>query len=97
MATPKSHPPPARPTVPFDRVGDDPHRQTTANRLLAAFPREDFAWLVPHLERVTLGIGQVLAEPGEPFAHVYFPETAIASVGAARARHQMLHCVRFRT
>jgi CRP-like cAMP-binding protein len=50
------------------------------NRLLAALPRDDLAALAPHLEPVSLAIGQVLAEPGEPLAHVYFPETAIFSV-----------------
>jgi CRP-like cAMP-binding protein len=56
------------------------HRFTTTNRLLAALPPDDVAWFAPHLERVELEIGHVLAAPGEPFAHVYFPETAIASV-----------------
>jgi CRP-like cAMP-binding protein len=60
--------------------GEGRHRFATANRLLAALPPEDAAWLAPRLERVVLEVGHVLAAPGEPFAHVYFPETAIASV-----------------
>ena len=60
--------------------GDDPHRGAVRNRLLAALPAEDLAALAPHLGPVSLAIGQVLAEPGEPLAHVYFPGTAIFSV-----------------
>jgi CRP-like cAMP-binding protein len=50
------------------------------NRLLAALAPEERTALVPHLEPVSLAIGEVLAEPGVPLAHVYFPETAILSV-----------------
>jgi CRP-like cAMP-binding protein len=70
---------------PFTRrapavVGDDPHRDATKNRLLSALRPDDFAWLEPHLERVTLASGQVLAEPRVPLANVYFPETAVLSL-----------------
>ena len=61
-------------------VGDDPERGAVHNRLLGALPDEDRAWLAPQLTRVTLAIGDVLAEPGEVWAHVYFPETCILSV-----------------
>jgi CRP-like cAMP-binding protein len=60
--------------------GDDPHRGAVRSRLLAALAPDDRAALEPHLEAVALAVGQVLAEPGEPLAHVYFPETAIFSV-----------------
>lgn len=60
--------------------GDGRHRHATQNRLLGALPPEELAWLAPHLERVALEIGEVLAEPSEPLRHVYFPETAIVSV-----------------
>jgi CRP-like cAMP-binding protein len=60
--------------------GDDPHRGAVHNRLLAALAADDLAALAPHLEEVTLGNGEVLAEPGEPLADIYFPETAIMSV-----------------
>ena len=84
--TPVPPPNPAAPpgdgdgASPRASEGDGRHRFATANRLLAALPPDDAAWLAPQLERVTLEIGQVLAAPGAPFAHVYFPETAIASV-----------------
>ncbi len=73
---------PVAPTVP---AGDDPHRGAVRNRLLAALAPEDRAALAPHLEPVALGVGQVLAGPGEAFAHVYFPETAVLSVIARMA------------
>ena len=65
---------------PHTNDGQDRHRFATGNRLLAALPPDDAAWLAPHLERVALEIGQVLAAPGEPYTHVYFPETAVVSV-----------------
>lgn len=52
----------------------------TGNRLLAALAPADRAWLAPQLERVTLAVGDVLAPTGKAFTHVYFPETAVASV-----------------
>ncbi|HEY9876149.1 MAG TPA: Crp/Fnr family transcriptional regulator [Candidatus Obscuribacterales bacterium] len=50
------------------------------NRLLAALPAEDYQRLVPHLELVPLKFQQVLYEPGEPIAYVYFPHRAIISL-----------------
>lgn len=53
------------------------------NRLLAALAAlspPDAAWLTALLEPVTLGLGQVVAAVGEPFAHLYFPTTAVLSV-----------------
>lgn len=46
---------------------------TTDNRLLAALPDKEFARLVPHLETISLALGEVLQESGEPIWHVYFP------------------------
>ena len=50
------------------------------NRLLSALAPEDFAAIEPQLEPVTHENGEVPAAAGEPWRHVYFPETAIASV-----------------
>ena len=83
-ATPLAGAPPSGPAAGL-RVGDDPHRGAVANRLLAALPAADRAALAPHLARATLAIGQVLAEPGQPLAHVYFPETAVCSIIARMA------------
>lgn len=50
------------------------------NRLLAALPAEAYQRLVPHLELVSLPVGQVIYEPGEPISHVYFPHKAMVSL-----------------
>ena len=50
------------------------------NQLLAAMPQEDFAALQPHLEPVDLPLRQVLIEPHQPIAHVYFPESGYSSI-----------------
>lgn len=65
---------------PSANGGEDRHRHAIRNRLLAALAPDAAAWLEPHLAPVSLDVGQVLAEPGEPFTHVYFPETAIVSL-----------------
>jgi CRP-like cAMP-binding protein len=49
------------------------------NRLLAALPAEAHARLVPHLERIALGLKTILYEPNEPMRHVYFPLNGVVS------------------
>jgi len=49
------------------------------NHLLAALPVEALERLLPHLELVTLSLGEVLYEPGDVQHHVYFPTDAIVS------------------
>ncbi len=49
-------------------------RTSGNNRLLAALPVKEFERLVPHLEPVTLALGEVLFEAGERIRHVYFPD-----------------------
>ena len=46
------------------------------NRLLAQLPRQHRTDVLAQCEHVELVQGQVLAEPGEPLAHVYFPTTS---------------------
>jgi CRP-like cAMP-binding protein len=46
---------------------------TTDNRLLVALSAEDFARFSPNLETVSLALGEVLQESGEPIRYVYFP------------------------
>ena len=53
------------------------------NHLLAALPAEIFERLSPHLELISMPLGEVLYESGGQLQHVYFPTTAIVS----------LHCV----
>lgn len=50
------------------------------NHLLAVLPPEEFEPLAPHLERVTLALGDMLYEPGSLLRHAYFPTSAIVSL-----------------
>jgi CRP-like cAMP-binding protein len=50
------------------------------NRLLAALPQEDAAYLLPHLEPVTWPLRTVLYEPACAPAFLYFPTTAMVSL-----------------
>ena len=61
-------------------AGDPLAPVEAGNRLLALLPADDAAWLAPRLTRVTLALGDRFAVAGRPLAHVYFPESAIASV-----------------
>ncbi|PCF97112.1 Crp/Fnr family transcriptional regulator [Vreelandella nigrificans] len=50
------------------------------NALLGLLPKEDLVHLWPHLERVTLTLGQSLSESGRQMSHVYFPLDSIVSL-----------------
>jgi len=50
------------------------------NHLLAALPAEIFERLSPHLELVSLPLGEVLCEAGGQLQYAYFPTTAILSL-----------------
>ncbi|HEY0269054.1 MAG TPA: Crp/Fnr family transcriptional regulator [Methyloradius sp.] len=50
------------------------------NHLLMALPDTDYMRLLPHLELVTMKLGDVLYESGELLRHVYFPITSIVSL-----------------
>jgi CRP-like cAMP-binding protein len=52
----------------------------TRNQLLAALPRVDYERIAPHLEPVTLALGEVLCESGGKMRHAYFPTTCIVSL-----------------
>jgi CRP-like cAMP-binding protein len=57
--------------------------RTGTNRIIAALAELsplEAAWLAPHLESREMTQGEMLAPAGEPFQHVYFPETAVMSV-----------------
>ncbi|MEA5510077.1 Crp/Fnr family transcriptional regulator [Crocosphaera sp. UHCC 0190] len=49
------------------------------NQRLAALPKSEYDRLIPHLECVTLELGQVLHQPGELIESVYFPSEAVVS------------------
>ena len=50
------------------------------NHLLAALPTEIFERISPHLELISMPLGEVLCESGGQLQHVYFPTTAIVSL-----------------
>jgi CRP-like cAMP-binding protein len=50
------------------------------NQLLAALPVDIFERLFPHLELVSMPLGQVLYEAGKQLDYFYFPTTAIISL-----------------
>jgi CRP-like cAMP-binding protein len=55
-----------------------PHPDLPAgNRLLARLSGNDFTAVAPHLERIPLELGCVLATAGEDIVWVYFPETSV--------------------
>ena len=65
------------------RAPSDARDTPTGNRLLATLAviaPADATWLAGQLEPMTLGLGEVVAAAGEPFLHVYFPESAVISV-----------------
>ncbi len=64
--------------IPFPNPNGAPDPRQ--NRLLAALPEEDYAHLLPHLERIPMALGECLYEPGTRMRHVYFPTTAIVSL-----------------
>ncbi|MEQ1486003.1 Crp/Fnr family transcriptional regulator [Methyloglobulus sp.] len=50
------------------------------NYLLAALPTDIFERIAPHLELISMPLGDVLYESGNPLNYVYFPITAIVSL-----------------
>jgi CRP-like cAMP-binding protein len=56
------------------------------NHLLAALSDEEFAPLEPWLEVISLSRGDILARPGEPIKHAYFPTSGMVSVVALMSK-----------
>jgi CRP-like cAMP-binding protein len=50
------------------------------NGILAALPAVDLDRLAPHLELVSMLLGETLYDPGGQLHHVYFPTSAIVSL-----------------
>lgn len=50
------------------------------NQLLAALAPADYQRLRPHLEQVSLTLGQVLYDVREPITHIYFPIKSLTSL-----------------
>src|SRR5690349_2630105 len=55
-------------------------QEPVGNRLLAMLPKEEIEHLLPHLENVSLALGEVIYESGGRQSHIYFPTTAIISL-----------------
>jgi CRP-like cAMP-binding protein len=75
----RSHAPPA----PDPRSTTARHAAQTGllqNHLLAALPDEELERLQADLERVPMGLGDVLYEPDGRLQHAYFPTTSIISL-----------------
>lgn len=62
--------------VTYTEAGSDPRQ----NSLLSVLPTEVYERLLPHLEPVSLPLGEVLYESGGTLDWVYFPTTAIVSL-----------------
>lgn len=70
-----------RPLTRHDAASDaSPGDRRFHNRLLNALPSEVIAAMEPHMERQALPLLETLAEPGNPYEHVFFPETGVISL-----------------
>jgi CRP-like cAMP-binding protein len=58
----------------------NPERDARHNSLLARLPEAQLSRLLPHFERVSMPVDQVLYQYGSRSQHVYFPTTAIVSL-----------------
>lgn len=50
------------------------------NRLLSSLPRDVQIRLLPRMEKISLGLKQILYDAGQPIAHVYFPLSGVISL-----------------
>lgn len=56
------------------------NNEPTSNRLLAKLPGKEYERILPHLERITLSLGESIYEAGKLQKHVYFPITSVISL-----------------
>jgi CRP-like cAMP-binding protein len=56
------------------------HDSPSRNHLLAALPAAEYEALLPHLEPVSLALGQMLYQPGQQLTHACFPTSAVVSL-----------------
>lgn len=55
-------------------------RADEPNRLLCTLARDDYEWLLPQLTPTRLRLRDVLIEPEQPIAHVYFVREGVGSM-----------------
>ena len=64
-----------------------PIAEHNSNLLLAALPPQELAQVLPLLDPVTVAVGDVLCEAGDPLRHIYFPHDCLISLmGVAEGR-----------
>jgi len=56
------------------------HSSPSQNHLLAALPKAELEFLLPHLELSSMALGEMIYEPGMQLQHAYFPTTSIVSL-----------------
>ena len=71
---------PTASTASVRREGAAAARADEANRLLAALALDDYDWLLLQLTPVRLRLRDVLVEPEQPIAHVYFVREGVGSM-----------------
>jgi CRP-like cAMP-binding protein len=69
-----------RPTIEAPRQRTQPFTWARGNRVLAAVPADELAFLRPTLVTISLGTGAILYEQGSRIETVYFPDTVVASL-----------------
>lgn len=74
----------------YSIAADSVTKTFLTNRILSSLGAADFARLKPHLEMVSLNVGEELCAPGEESAYVYFPVTAVISHLCATANGEMI-------
>lgn len=55
-------------------------RSTPTNHLLSALPEQQYQEIAPHLECVSLPLGEIIFDPGEAIDYIYFPDKAMISL-----------------
>jgi CRP-like cAMP-binding protein len=54
-------------------------KKTSSNQLLSSLNANDFLQLLPHLEPVSLTVGETLYQPEDRIRYIYFPESTVIS------------------
>lgn len=68
----------------------DARSRQVRNHLLAGLTGEQRSLLLPHLEPVALRQRDVLERPGEPIAHIHFPDAGLLSVLAVGSKGERI-------